>query len=288
MNKSELIPLLQELGIRPSKKLGQNFLIDPNFLAFILKQAAVKSNEVILEVGPGTGNLSNGLVATAAKVIAIEYDCRLSQYLKKKYQHNPSITILQADACRVDYQKLPDLTPPFSLIANLPYAITSPLMNKFLTTNFQPERMFFTVQREMAERLAAQPRQKAYGSLSVRFQAVYKVEILRILSPKVFWPEPDVHSALLSCHASKSSRFTNLKTLEQFNMLVKHAFSQRRKKLMNTLSALFDPYQIKICFKQLQLAESIRAEAVSVEEFIRLNQCFTKFLRHRNTCYRDA
>ena len=196
MNKKTLIAELEKLGMRPGRGLGQNFLLDGNLLDAIVRTAAPAAGEDILEVGPGFGALTERLLASGAKVTAIEYDRRLAGYLRDRFRDAENLRLVEADACKTDYREL-FRGKPFRAIANLPYAISSVFIARMLELDEPPERMFFMLQREMGERLAAAPGSRDYGSLTVRAGFEYRVRIERIVPPEVFYPPPEVESALV-------------------------------------------------------------------------------------------
>ena len=204
MNKQQLLAALESIGMRPGRGLGQNFLLDGNLLDAIVRLGKPQKGEIILEVGPGFGALTRRLLKTGAQVYAVEFDHRIAGYLRKNLpQENFHLT--EADACRVNYQELLPPGEPFRAIANLPYSISTIFIARMLDLPDPPREMFFMLQREMGERLAAAPGTKEYGALSVRTQLRYTVKIEKLVPPEVFFPPPEVESAVVSFRSRKYS-----------------------------------------------------------------------------------
>ncbi len=272
MNKSELTNLLRTLKIRASRKLGQNFLVDKNLLNAIAKTINPVPGEVIVEIGPGPGNLTALLLAAHAKLIAIEHDSRFFEYLAEKFRSHPDIQLIHADATKIDFG---DLTggSAYSCVGNLPYSISSIIIAQILGMEKKPTSLCFLFQKEMAERLSAKRGTKAYNGLSVRLQAVYTVKIERRVPPNVFWPIPEVDSALITCYL-KASR-PDPAAYKRFSTVVKLAFSQRRKKLLTVLGRKFGKDLVTEAFNSLEIDENIRAESLSEAEFLLLAEKIT-------------
>lgn len=270
MNKKELLPLLDELGVHPGKRFGQNFMIDDNLLDFICRRAAPKEGDNILEIGPGLGSLTRKLLASGAKVTAIELDKRLAEYLQKTIS-NPNFKLVIGDACRINLAEL--FQSEFRIVANLPYSISSPFIADTLQIETPPTEMIFMLQKETGMRLSSGPGTKNYGSLSVTVQAVYNVEYLRTVSPQVFFPVPEVESAILKFTRKKD--YLPLVEREIFRNLVRTAFSQRRKKMFKQISAIFDPVKITTAMNSLNISKDARAEELTVKQFVALAKMLT-------------
>lgn len=268
MNKREILPLLSRLGVTPSRKLGQNFLIDANCLASMVRIAAPVAGETILEVGPGTGVLTERLLAAGAKVVAVELDHRLAGYLKERFADNPQIEIIEYDACKLDYGKLPQLQTPYRCIANLPYSCGSVFLSKICSGDNPPRELFVLLQKEMGERLAAAVGTKQYGSLTARLALRYRVAIEKLVPPSVFFPPPEVASAFVSLKLREEAAMENLPA--GMDAVVSCAFSQRRKKAARLLESLAAKDRIAQAFAELGLDENIRAEDISPEQYRRL------------------
>ncbi len=275
MNKTQLLPLLQELGLRPGKSLGQNFLADDNMLDFIVRTAAPKAGDCILEVGPGLGILTERLAASGAKVAAIELDKKLAEYLREKL-HSPNVRIILGDACKVDLESIicelrsGESVPGWRCVANLPYSISTPFIMELVRLPRPPSDMLFMLQLETAMRLCAKPRTKEYGAVSILTQSIFDVHIVRKVPRQVFCPEPEVESALM--------RFTLLHPhpshgeMLGLSSLVKTAFSHRRKLLAGTLSSAYGRDAVLETFKRLDISLSARPEELTPELLMELNR----------------
>jgi 16S rRNA (adenine1518-N6/adenine1519-N6)-dimethyltransferase len=245
--------LLDELGIRPSKARGQNFLIDGNILRIIVETADVRRDETILEVGPGLGVLTAELVARAKRVIAVEKDRRLCEYLRQRF---PRIELIEGNAVEV---VLPVCD---KVVANLPYGISTPILERFVEGKHKPRRMVLTLQREVAQRLAAAPRHKDYGALTLFTQLHYHVSIVHVVSRHSFFPEPNVESAVVVL----DRRDPRVKLLPgaPFHQIVRQGFSQRRKMLRKLVAGA------ERVLPSLGVPATARAEELSLEQWIAL------------------
>ena len=276
MRKSELLDALGRIGVSPSKRFGQNFMLDGNLLRFIAAKADISHGDNVLEIGPGCGALTELMLADGANLAALEIDKRLCDYLSAKFADVENFRLISGDACRVDIEKLlessfasTDTAPvEWKCVANLPYSISSPFTAKLAALSNPPLKTLFLLQKETADRFTAEPGTKNYGSLSVVLQLTFEVKYLRTVSPEVFFPVPDVKSALVE--------FTLLpnpaprKTREHVAKLVRTAFSQRRKKMIKALSAAYGKEICLEAYFKLELNENIRAEELPPGKFILL------------------
>ena len=267
MNKKELISALNELGVRPGRGLGQNFLTDGNLLDAIARINAPEPGEAILEVGPGFGALTERLLDAGARVTAIEFDRRLAEYLRRHLACD-DLRLIEADACKVNYAELfPEGN--FRAIANLPYSISSVFIARMLELENPPERMFFMLQREMGERLAALPGSKAYGALSVRVQLDYRVRIERIVPPEVFYPPPEVDSALVEFRRHREFDLTKARR-EKLRGIVNSAFAQRRKQLGKVLGGVYGREKAAAALRDAGIAPETRPDKLSCADYLHL------------------
>lgn len=253
MTRTEVRQLLNELDVRPSKALGQNFLIDRNILAIIVETADVRRDETILEIGPGLGVLTAELAARAKRVIAIEKDRRLCEHLRATL---PGIELIEGDAVEVE------LPPCDKVVANLPYSISTPILERFVESDRKPRALVVTLQREVAQRLATKPRHKDYGALTLFTQLHYHVTIAHIISPGCFYPEPQVESALVVLE--RRDPRVKLETGAPFHQIVRAGFSQRRKMLRKLVAGAEN------VLPSLGLPAMARAEELTLEQWIRL------------------
>ena len=269
MNKQELINTLESLGMRPGRGLGQNFLLDGNLLDWIVRKSGAAAGEKVLEVGPGFGALTERLIKTGVDLTAIEFDRRIAGYLRQKFANTPNFRLIEADACKVIYRDIFPEGVKFRAIANLPYAISSVFIARMLECLNPPQSMFFMLQKEMGERLAATPGTKAYGALSVRTQLVYEVTVEKIVPPQVFCPPPEVDSALVSFQL-RQEPLCDMDTADIVSWLVKMLFNQRRKQMGKVLGSSYGKDTVLQCMSLCGIAPETRPDAVSIDDFFKL------------------
>jgi len=275
MNKKELLAALDSLGMRPGRGLGQNFLLDGNLLDWIVRKSGVAPGDQVLEVGPGFGALTEKLLASGAIVTAIEYDHRLAEYLRKKFSsYQDAFRLVEADACRVNVAALFSGKGEYRSIANLPYSISTVFIARLVDSPTPPRSMFFMLQKEMGERLAAVPGTKAYGALSVRVQFSYQVKLEKIVPPDVFCPPPEVESALVSFVRQEPQ--PPQEESKRLSQLVRLAFNQRRKQLGKVLGQSFGREETAAIFAALNLPMEVRPDALSVAQFAAMAKEFDK------------
>ncbi len=266
--------VIARLGLRAKRNLGQNFLLDLNLTRRIARAAAPLDGHAVIEVGPGPGGLTRALLLEGAeKVIAIERDERALPALEEIAGRWPGrLVVIHADALGVDYPALAATHAaglPLKIVANLPYNIATPLLTGWLNTEPWPpfwRSLTLMFQREVAERITASPRTKAYGRLAVLCQWRNRARILFEVPPRAFTPPPKVHSAIVQITPAKAPPCPRQPaTLER---LTAAAFGQRRKMLRQSLKKLLvDPLPL---LSQAGIAETARAEELGVEDFVRL------------------
>lgn len=286
---SYLRGLFAQRGIAPRRDLGQNFLIDLNLHDLIVRSADLQPTDVVLEVGPGAGALTTLLAAKAAAVIAVDYDPAMANLTREAVADMPNVRVFQCDALAGKHRLEPILVDNvraglavaperrLKLVANLPYNIATPLiLNLLLDPELCPGLMVVTIQRELAERMVAEPATAAYGALSIIVGALADVEIVRFLSPKVFWPQPKVESAVVKITPNAAKRAL-VGDVPWFHNVVRRCFMHRRKNLRGGLYSEWrdqwrDKAEVDALLGALGLAETgpVRAEALNVEEFLAL------------------
>ena len=267
--------ILRRFKLRADKKLGQNFLIDEDIVRRIVAVAELTADDTVLEVGPGIGTLTQGLAESGARVVAVELDKRLLPVLDTTLAGYDNVRIVSGDILQVDIMREVD-APEFKVCANLPYYITTPIIFALLEKRLPMERLVAMVQKEVAERMAAQPGGKDYGALSVAIQYYTEPEIAFIVPPSSFIPAPAVDSAVIVC---KRRRQPPVQVCDEalFFRVVKAAFSLRRKMLSNSLKNM--GVTAGQAGKWLELAGvdgRRRAETLSLEEFARLTNTFAQ------------
>lgn len=259
------------------KGLGQNFLIDADVLEDIVRFSGIDQETGVIEIGPGIGVLTRELSHHAAKVVSIELDDRLFPLLSETLAGCENVEVIHQDALKVDYEKLiseefPGM--PVRLAANLPYYITTPILMKLLEARLPLESITVLVQKEVAERMAAAPGGKTYGALSVAVQYYTEPERVLTVPPHCFMPPPKVHSEVIRLKIRKEPAVT-VKDEAQFFKVVRAAFGQRRKTLINALSnsGMFQMSReaLRTLFETLGLQEDIRGERLSLVQFAQLS-----------------
>jgi len=228
--------LLGQFGLRPDKSLGQHFLVDPNQVDRIVQLSGVKPDDHVVEVGPGLGALTAGLVNAGAQVVAVEIDRGLVQALQHQFAATDAVTVVEHDALTVDWDTV---TPPvhdWSMVANLPYNVATPLVLDVLDSVPQVRSLLVMVQREVAERMVAEPGDSNYGIPSVKVAFWATGELVAKVPPTVFLPPPRVESALVRLQRHPEPKFDE--PVDEVFALVRAAFGQRRKMLRKSLSSL--------------------------------------------------
>ena len=256
------------------RRLGQHFLSDPAILDRIVAALDPTISDTVIEIGPGRGSLTRRLAATVGHVVAIEADSVLVQKLRTQGSF-PNVTVAEGDALEVDWHSLlEDPAGPFKVIGNIPYYITSPLIDKALTAP-EPEVIVMLMQQEVADRLTASPGGKTYGALSVGVQTVAAVERLFTVKPGSFQPPPNVNSAVVRIVPS-ANPLLGRSEREEFRRFVTAMFSQRRKQLTRSLRSVTgetrERVETTVC--DLELDPTQRAEVATPADFVRLFRAF--------------
>ena len=259
--------LLDEIGVRPRKALGQNFLIEPNLVRKSIAMAEVADGERIVEIGPGLGTLTRGLLAEGAEVYAVEKDSALLQHLRENLlpHADNKLHLLEADALEHPRGNLCE-GDAFKVVANLPYAITTPWLEKVLMDPV-PDRMVLLMQKEAAQRVLAGPGTKSFGPISIFVQAAYSLADQHKVSPSCFFPVPDVDSSLVRLDR-KSEPFI---FSQRQRKIVRQIFTQRRKQLKSQCMALNLQGWMKMVIAT-GLPETVRPEQVPVKLWMQLQE----------------
>lgn len=282
LSVNEIKTLLNKYDAQPSKSLGQNFLINKNVLQKIIDAADLKSTDVILEIGPGIGTLTKELAQKVKKVIAVEKDRKMVEILKKTLKEFKNVEVINGDALKTDFKFWKD----YKLVANLPYYIASPVIRKFLEIEKQPKTMVLMLQKEVAQRICANPPDMNLLAVSVQFYAEPK--IISYVSKNCFWPSPKVDSAVikiipLSSRRGPSSAVRGRASNQLFFKIVKAGFSQPRKQLAGNLAKNLlgeakekprDKKQVEIWLVTNKISPQQRAETLSIADWINLIKTF--------------
>ena len=270
--------ILNRFKLRADKKLGQNFLIDENVVRQIVAAAELSEADTVLEVGPGIGTLTQGLAESKARVVAVELDTRLLPVLATTLNGYDNVRVVHGDILKVNIMEEVGASS-FKVCANLPYYITTPIIFALLEKRLPMERLVAMVQKEVAERMVAQPGGKEYGALSVAIQYYTEPKIAFIVPPTSFIPAPAVDSAVIVC---KRREKPPVEVCDEglFFRVVKAAFSLRRKMLSNSLKNM--GIKSEQVAKWLELAGvdgKRRAETLSLEDFAKLTNSFNEAVK---------
>jgi len=283
--KSFLLERFREMGIRPATRHGQNFLIDLNLVQLIVDAAELTTDDVVLEVGTGTGSLTALMAERAAAVVTVEIDGHLFELASEQLIDLPNVTMLKLDALHNKNQfddrvmeavgkqlaAAPDRR--FKLVANLPYNIATPVISNLLLAKHVPQSMTVTIQKELADRIIAPPSTKDYSALSVWIQSQCTAEIVRLMPPSVFWPAPKVTSAILRIVVDPQRR-ARIADLAYFHQITKALFLHRRKFLRaNVVAAMkehLNKSRVDALLDEMCLAAETRTEQLDVDTLLAL------------------
>lgn len=281
MNRDLYMPsktkeIVLKYGFRFSKSLGQNFLVDGNIIKNICEGADITEADGVIEIGPGIGTLTQQLSRYAKKVVAIELDKKLIPILEDTLEGIDNIKVINRDVLKVDLEKL--IEEEFEglnvkVVANLPYYITTPIIMKLLENKLPIESISVMIQKEVAERMIANPGKKDYGALSVAVQYYSKPEIITIVPKTVFIPQPNVDSAVIKLDIYKNPPVDVVDDRLMFSV-VKSAFGQRRKTILNALSGGYlelDKETIKEVLEIADIDPKKRGEVLSIEDFAHIS-----------------
>jgi 16S rRNA (adenine1518-N6/adenine1519-N6)-dimethyltransferase len=271
LGAADIRALAGELEVTPTKKLGQNFVVDANTVRKIVQVARVSAGERVVEVGPGLGSLTLAILETGAAVTAVEIDhrlaARLPQTAAERGVPEGALTVVDADALRV--RELPG--DPTVLVANLPYNVSVPVLLHFMETFPLLERGVVMVQAEVGERLAAAPGSKVYGAPSAKAAWYGPWRLAGTVSRQVFWPVPNVDSVLVGFHRDPEPRGTEEERVRTFS-IIDAAFQQRRKMLRQALSTVLGgtAAEASAVLERAGVAPTARGEALDVDDFLRI------------------
>lgn len=272
--KQQIQAILQSAGTQPRHRFGQNFMIDQNLVRLIADSAGLEPGDHVLEVGPGTGTLTEAILEKQVQLLAVEIDRDLAGSLRQRYADRPEFRLYEGDALDGKHTLCPAILEavtqaksagkPLKLVANLPYNIASPLVIELLIAGAQS--LTFTVQKEVADRLRAPAGSEAYGPLSVMAQLLSRVQVIRTLPPQAFWPAPSIDSALvrmdrqdqLGAHASAMGTF------------VHSIFSYRRKTMKQALGRTLPAANAEELLAQVGIEKTLRPEMITPEQLQRL------------------
>jgi 16S rRNA (adenine1518-N6/adenine1519-N6)-dimethyltransferase len=287
--QSYLRQLFAQHNLHPKNKLGQNFLIDLNLIDFLVRAADLSRADLVLEVGTGTGSLSARLAELAGSVLTVEIDPAFHELARDSLQDHKSVRLLLMDVLKnknrlnpevlANLEELQQTYRPqkLKLVANLPYAVATPVLSNLLLEGVPFERMVATVQWEIAEKLIAEPSTKEYGALAVMMQSLADVEVLRKLPASVFWPRPQVESGIVRIipNAEKRKQVSDVQRLRNF---LRDLYSHRRKNLRGALISMTGKQHEKTVvdakLAELGYAGTERAETLTIAQHLQLCEAF--------------
>jgi len=252
-------------GIKPSKRLGQNFLIDKNVVKKVIKAAGLHSKDIVLEVGPGIGALTKEIAKKAGKIITVEKDSRMVEILRDNLKGFKNIEIINKDILKYNFQ----FSKKYKIVANLPFYITAPVIRRFLESKYPPEEMVLMVQKEVAQRICSKSPKMNILAVSIQFYA--KPKIISYISKKSFWPCPRVDSAIIKIVPQKKYKDIDI---DLFFKVVKAGFAHPRKQLANNLSKMLklDKKEISSLLLKNDVQPTQRAETLTINNWIKLTK----------------
>jgi 16S rRNA (adenine1518-N6/adenine1519-N6)-dimethyltransferase len=285
VHPSYLKQVMRKHGFTTKKQLGQNFLIDSNILSKIIAAADLHADDGVLEIGPGVGTLTQALAEHAGQVVAVEKDDRLISVLLDTLSAYPNVHVEHGDVLEVDLKSIFQnwfANRQVSMVANLPYYITTPILMKVLEERLPLRTVVVMVQKEVAERMSARPGGKEYGALSVAVQYYTKPTVVCQVSPGAFLPPPNVESTVIKLEVLDHPS-VEVKDEELFFQVVKACFAQRRKTLLNNL--VHSPFQldkeaVRSLLGKVGIDPSLRGETLSLQDFANIANELYDSARH--------
>jgi len=261
VNETQIKKHLKSISFIPSKKMGQNFLHSNNHKDIILESLDININDIILEIGPGFGAITEKLSKLPNKIFLIELDKRIFEFLKNKYDN---IEIINDDILNFDIVNFCKEKNITKVVSNLPYSISAKIITETIQNN-SLDLMIFMIQKELAERLFAKPGSKKYNSLSILIQTFTKIEIICDISQSCFYPEPQVKSSLIKLIPNKIDL-----NFKKYNSFIRLIFSSKRKTLVNNAKNNYPKEKIISILKNLNLSIDIRPEKICVKTMIKI------------------
>lgn len=271
MTGNEIRDALDKARVLPSKQMGQNFLTDANIARWIVSQLEIKPEETVVEVGPGTGALTEHLLGVAKRVVLIEFDPRLSAALEERFRDRDDVEVYLADAAKFD-RRLLFKHRPVKFLGNLPYSSGGAIMKNLLGRPHPFSRAVIMLQKEVIDRLGAQPGTKDYGLLSLRMQVNWHVKAGKIVPPEAFYPRPHIDSAVAVLVPRKPEE-DPVFDARLFDELVRRGFAQRRKQMKKQMPD--EPAWEEIC-EEVGLAPTVRGEQLDLRKWISVTRAYDR------------
>jgi len=255
---------------KPKKRLGQNFLVDKNIRNKIINACGLQKSDIILEIGAGRGELTELLAQQAKKVYAIEIDDNLCEILKERFAQSKNLKIMHADILKVDFVKtFPKTEKKIKVIGNIPYYISTPILERLFKFARKFETVFLTVQKEFAGRIIAHHGSKDYSALSCFAQYHCKPRILFSIPATCFFPAPKVDSSFMKLEIGRSFGLSKSEEKGLF-MIIRAAFNKRRKTLQNSLKGVVTQEKLGLFFERYRIRKDIRPESLSLDDFVNI------------------
>ncbi len=284
-NPSGTIEILQKYNFNFQKKFGQNFLIDPRVLDKIIDAAEITEEDMVLEIGPGIGTMTQYLAEHAREVVAVEIDKNLIPILEDTLSAYENVTVINEDILKVDIRKLADEKNkgnPIKVVANLPYYITTPIIMGLFENHVPLKSITIMVQKEVADRMQTGPGSKDYGALSLAVQYYAKPEVVANVPPNCFIPRPNVGSAVIRLTRYEEAPVSVENEHHMFS-LIRASFNQRRKTLVNGLTngGVAKKEQVLWALSEMDLPATIRGEALTLSQFATLSNLLLSMEKER-------
>jgi 16S rRNA (adenine1518-N6/adenine1519-N6)-dimethyltransferase len=271
MENLTISEVAKKYDFRFKKGLGQNFLIDDSVLDDIIDGAEVNEEDFIIEIGPGFGTLTRALLKRAKRVCAIELDEKLFPILEEELKEYDNFELIHNDALKVDFNELIGDEKSVKLVANLPYYLTTPIIVNLLTGGYDFKSLTIMIQKEVAQRIDSEPNCKAYGAFSILVQYYCDTEILRLVPPSAFIPQPKVESIVIRLDRLKEPK-VKVKDEALFFSIVRQSFNMRRKTLWNGIKNIgISKEDLEKCFERANIDPNRRGETLSLQEFASLS-----------------
>ena len=270
---SNVKEVLKKNNFKFNKQFGQNFITDQNLLQSIVFDANISSEDIVVEIGPGAGTLTQEIAKKAKNVYSYEIDKNLVPVLEETLKNYPNTKVILKDIQKVGDKELYDLLEgkEYKVVANLPYYITTPIIMKFIESNYPPKSITVMVQKEVAERLKSNAPTSDIGAISLSIALYGDVEMTRVVSKKMFMPEPNVDSAVIRIDMTNKFDSVNKEAVKK---VIKAAFIMRRKTFLNNMINSFkcSKEEIKEILRELDLDENVRGEAIPIEKYIQITE----------------
>lgn len=265
--------IMNKYNVHPSKRLGQNFLFDEESLNIIASE--VTKEDTVIEIGPGLGTLTAILAEKANKVIAVELDSKMVEILEERFKLYNNVQIIHDDILNIDIDKI---APKAKIVANLPYYITTSIITKLLNTNIKD--ITILIQKEVAERICAEPGTKKAGAITYFVKYYADSKIIANVPKEYFIPSPEVESAIVKI-TKRDKKVVEVKNEKLFFEIIKTNFTQRRKTILNSLSTIIDKETLKNILKECKIEETARGENLSLDQFALIANKFEEINKNK-------